>query len=540
VKQIYLVFACLLSAIGARGQLLDMMPPIQQDVFGTPESGYILLSTTSLDMTGSWPTNLAILDSVGNYLFFMPVTSQTIAPFTIERGLVNFEVEENGELSVAWNVSGTTEFQLLDSTLNIVESVACSGYDIDIHDFAASTNGERHIMCVEERFGDLSAFTTISGTQGDTNAVLLGNVIQRFDAGGALVFEWNTLDAFAISDTYFENVFSSHIYLDHAHVNAFEIDTDGHYLVSSRALNEITKINSTTGQIIWRLGGKNNMFTFISDTVEFTAQHDIRRLNNGNISIFDNAGNSTVPIARGVEYALDTVNWTATLVWEFKNPFNVPSGFIGSSRRLPQGNTMIDWGGIFPLNTTTSFSEVDAAGNIVMDLDLPDRYISYRAPKEVLPFSLPHPTIDCNDSMLVAPAGFSEYYWSSGETGSTITPSAVGTYYVWVDFGVGYLRSFPFEVDTLTSVCGTIGIETTEKQLFKIYPNPASAFVNIEFQDGEFELSALSIIDISGKTVRRNTQALGGNRVQIDVSKMPAGVYVIRYGHQRQLFVKSE
>lgn len=539
MRRIYLLLSCLLATVATHGQLLDMMPPIQQDVFGVPETGNVLLSTSSLDTVGDWPTNLAILDSTGNYLYFVPFTTQSQAPFSINRGIVNFGLEENGMLSFAQRVGGTMQFHLLDNAMNVSESIACSGFDVDIHEFEARTNGERLLLCVEDRFGDLSAYTTINGFQGDTNAVLRGNLIQRFDAGGALEWEWKTLDAFAISDTYFENVFNSSSFLDHAHVNAFEVDTDGHYLVSSRAMNEITKINSTTGQIIWRLGGKNNMFTFINDTIEFTAQHDIRRLDNGNIMLFDNAGNSVVPIARGIEYALDTVNWTATMVWEFKNPFNVSSGFIGSSRRLPQGNTIIDWGGAFPFNTTTSFSEVDASGNIVMDLDLPNRYISYRAPKVEMPFTLPHPTIDCNDSMLVAPAGFTEYYWSSGETGNAITPTAVGTYYVWVDYGIGYLRSFPFEVDTITSFCGTVGIEVEKKETFKIYPNPASSVLNIEFEDGAFNSNLFSVVDVSGHILQVNLRKLGGNSAQINVESLPSGVYVLRYGHEHQLFVKQ-
>ena len=37
-------------------------------------------------------------------------------------------------------------------------------------------------------------------------------------------------------------------------------------MISSRHLNEITKISRTTGDIIWRFGGKNNQFTFVNDT----------------------------------------------------------------------------------------------------------------------------------------------------------------------------------------------------------------------------------------------------------------------------------
>ena len=50
--------------------------------------------------------------------------------------------------------------------------------------------------------------------------------------------------------------------IDYCHTNAIEQDNDGNILISSRNMDEITKINRITGQIIWRLGGKNNQFEF--------------------------------------------------------------------------------------------------------------------------------------------------------------------------------------------------------------------------------------------------------------------------------------
>ena len=52
---------------------------------------------------------------------------------------------------------------------------------------------------------------------------------------------------------------------DFPHMNAIDVDTDGHILLSSRSTSEITKINRDTGEIIWRFGGVNNQFTFAND-----------------------------------------------------------------------------------------------------------------------------------------------------------------------------------------------------------------------------------------------------------------------------------
>ena len=44
--------------------------------------------------------------------------------------------------------------------------------------------------------------------------------------------------------------------------NAIDIDFDGNFLISSRGLDEITKIDRFTGDVIWRWGGCQNQFNF--------------------------------------------------------------------------------------------------------------------------------------------------------------------------------------------------------------------------------------------------------------------------------------
>ena len=69
--------------------------------------------------------------------------------------------------------------------------------------------------------------------------------------------------------------------IDPVHINSVAIDSDTSILISSRHMDEITKIDRRTGDIIWRLGGKKNDFTFINDTIGFSHQHSVSRLKNG-------------------------------------------------------------------------------------------------------------------------------------------------------------------------------------------------------------------------------------------------------------------
>jgi hypothetical protein len=112
-------------------------------------------------------------------------------------------------------------------------------------------------------------------------------------------------------------------------------------------MNEITKIDRATGNIIWRLGlhAAHNDFTFVNDARGFSHQHDIRRLPNKNITLFDNGNFLNPEFSRAVEYKLNENSHRATLVWKYEASPPIWGGFMGNVQRLPSGNTMVGWGG---------------------------------------------------------------------------------------------------------------------------------------------------------------------------------------------------
>jgi len=139
-------------------------------------------------------------------------------------------------------------------------------------------------------------------------------------------------------------------------------------------MDEITKIDRQTGEIIWRWGGKNNQFTFVNDTLHFLHQHAIRRLASGNVTLFDN-GDFRYPIlSRGVEYALDEQAKRATLVWQYRKTPDVYASAMGYVQRLPGGNSIIGWGA-----TNPTLTEVTPDGHIALELAFPTGVYSYRA-----------------------------------------------------------------------------------------------------------------------------------------------------------------
>ena len=518
------IFLCFLTQNTA--QIVAQMPPLQVEKNAGISPGYIFITPTVLDTAGPFPTSLAILDSAGNYLFFKPFTQKIVPPYK-PVGASDFKLQPSGFMSFSAPLaSGESGMYLLNSQFEIVDSVKCgNGFATDGHDLVHLPDGRFIISGLEDRIMNLSTMFTQGFMQGSPAATVTGNIVQELDAQKNVLFEWKSLDHYALTDVY-RHFFTDPAYLDHSHINSIEVDHDGNYILSFRHIHEVTKIDAVTGDIIWRFGGKNNQFTFIGDTMPFSAQHDARRLPNGHITLFDNGAYNSTPRARAIEYELDEVNKTAKAVWQTSEPASLSSRFIGSTQRLSNGNTLIDWGGVFPLPQNTDFTEVDSVGNTVLEINFgPPRYISYRALKYQLPFDLQRPEVVCTGPgvTLAAPSGYDRYEWNTGATTQSITVADTGFYQVWVNRGIGFISSVPYRVTDLSLDC-TSGTETIGEVLeLSIYPNPVSDQMRVGFGT-RFVNQKFRILNVLGKTVLEDRL----NETQtIEMTTLSPGIYVL-------------
>lgn len=224
------------------------------------------------------------------------------------------------------------------------------------------------LFAIEQRTLDLS------GHGGQAAAQVRGTHIE-WQRGDGSLFSWSPYDHFSVADAA-DIVPIDGAYVNPWHGNAIDIDRDGNLLVSFRNLDEITKIDARTGEIIWRLGGKSSDFAFSADPLGgFSHQHAARRLANGNLLLFDNGNGHDPPQSRAVEYRLDEQNRTAELEWEYRHQPPIFGFALGFAQRLANGHTLINYG------TAQRVLEVDAAGAIHWDLrfagagDLPYRAI---------------------------------------------------------------------------------------------------------------------------------------------------------------------
>lgn len=322
------------------------------------QSGYFFLGTFGWGMPQQ--PYLLILDGTGQPVFYRRMSPGVAA--------LDFKRQPNGLLTYYDQADGY--YSVLDSAYTRVDTYrAGNGYSTDQHELQLLPDGHALLMIYDPQTVDMSRIAP----GGNPAATVVGLVIQELDAQKQVVFEWRSWDHFQITDATAEDLTAA--FIDYVHGNALERDADGNILLSSRHMDEITKIDRQTGDIIWRLGGKHNQFAFVNDPQPFVHQHDIRRLPNGNITLFDNQTGQTPAASRAVEYRLDETNKTATRVWQYRPEPATYSVAMGSTQRLPNGNTVIGWGAASaPLVT-----EVTPDGNKVVELETTASLVSYRA-----------------------------------------------------------------------------------------------------------------------------------------------------------------
>ena len=509
----------LISGLAAQAQL----PPYVASDFGTDEQGYYFIINMNFMGGSNAQAQAVIFDGAGHVAFRKTVFYGS-----------NFRVWPDGRMSYA--AGGKHLF--MDSTFTVIDTVTTvNGILPDLHDIQVLDNGHYLLLGVENLTMDLSGYPVFqhNNTPGSATAIVESVVIQELDSAKNLLWEWHGADHFDFLDTDTSRL-QNPAEVDWTHSNAVEMDMDGNVLLSSRHFNEITKIDRDADTIMWRMGGVRNQFTFVNDP-GFFLQHDIRRLPNGHVTLFDNSKPGAHP-GRGVEYALDESTLMAMPVWSRAHDPGAYSRAMGNMQRLDNGNTLIGWGALNPDNAVFTVYRPDST--LVCELYFPDTLVSYRSYYfEELPFALHRPVITCTPEgnvfhLTAEPVG-TTYLWSTGATSQTIIVTATDTVFVDIPVGSGgTLRSEPFVpgAECLSTGSGAMPREDRPR----IWPNPSGAALNVMLGDSGRPVQ-VELIDALGKVLWRTTSA--ENTLRLSLGALDAGLYFIRMDGTAHRFIKS-
>ena len=330
----------------------------QINVNNNPFPAKLFINTMGIE-----PRYLAILDTDLSPTWFVN-SGQTGIDFKVNQQKLSYFDKPNQ----SWII--VNEF------MNEIDTLECAnGYKADYHDIILTDDGGYILQAHDSIFVNMS--TLVSG--GFENARITTLIIQEFDVNDSLIFEWNAWNHLNISDYTNLNLTQENVVWMHG--NSIEIDNDSNLIISNRRSSEIIKINRTTGNVIWYLGGPNNQYAIENDYLSgFSRQHDVRRIDNGNIIFFDNGNEHTPPISRAVEYLINETEMTAELIWDFSHPEGYVGLAMGSVQRLPNNNTLINWGTL--TNHGAIITEVDYDKNIVLEIEYPPNIRCYKVRKD--------------------------------------------------------------------------------------------------------------------------------------------------------------
>jgi len=257
---------------------------------------------------------------------------------------VEAKQQSNGHITVfvgrsyGWQPNAGAFIELTPAGETVRTFAVASNYYTDPHElllsFRDTTVVAAHLLGYELRNYDLSS---IGGSPQTTLAV---HTIERHGGTGAVSFRWSSSDIFTPADWPIPNPRA----VDLVHPSSLAIAPDGAYVVSFQGMDEITKIDSTSGAILWRFGGRHNQFQIVDDPRRgFLGQHNVQVLENGHLLMLDDHFRGVPTPARAVEYSLDTQSMIARMVWQYQ-PSAVISPIMGSAQRLPNGATLVGFG----------------------------------------------------------------------------------------------------------------------------------------------------------------------------------------------------
>jgi hypothetical protein len=326
--------------------------------------GYLFLAPSS----GPGQRGALILDDAGEPVWFRPTGLPAM----------NFRAQRlHGEPVLTWWQAlpggglGRGEHVVADASYReLTRFPAGHGMPSDLHELLLTERGTALVTSLEVRH---------RGARGLT----LGGVVQELEIPSARVlFEWHSIDHVGVEESYAPRGYP----WDYFHVNAIDVDADGHLLVSARNTWAVYKIDRRTGAVRWRLGGKRSDFE-LGHGAPFAWQHDARSHEGGRaLSIFDNGERRS----RGLVLALDEKRMRATVLREYVHAPPLHAHKLGSMQLLGNGDALVGWG------TDPHFTEYAEGGAVKLDATLPhggENYRTLRFPWQGLPREAPAATV---------------------------------------------------------------------------------------------------------------------------------------------------
>jgi hypothetical protein len=279
----------------------------------------------------------------------------------------------------------TGEVVIMNRSYRRIATVTTRGMPADPHETTLTPRGTALLIGYRTVARDLRNFG------GPRHGWVKDDVVQEVDvATGRVLFEWRALDHIPLID--------SRVRLpadeygagtradpwDFAHVNSVTEDGDS-LLISARNTCAIYRVDRTSGDVDWILGGRSNDFRFVGGA-RFAWQHDAQRQPDGTITLLDNHGTYELGgESRGLRLRVDVPNRTAAIVGAYRLPGGRLAATQGNMQVRADGHVVVGWG------ASPQYSEFTAGGRLLLDADFDsgESYRVYRMPWVGMPTTRP-------------------------------------------------------------------------------------------------------------------------------------------------------
>lgn len=234
------------------------------------------------------------------------------------------------------NINGGITFThivLMDESFNVINdnihplaygSITESDYGCENHDYKILADDHYILTTVT-----LSMAENVPGYEGKQIPVV--NAIVQEQKAGEVLMQWEAIDHPELyTASVYNNDFGALVddpdaqYTDYVHINSVAVDPESYdLLISCRSIGLI-KLDRENGDILWMMGRGRNDIAGLADEQIGLYQHDVRYLEDGSITIFDNSGgvDSTSRVCR---YWIDEENKKLESFEEFTTEYKSTS-----------------------------------------------------------------------------------------------------------------------------------------------------------------------------------------------------------------------
>jgi hypothetical protein len=227
--------------------------------------------------------------------------------------------------------TGGTDDIYNDHYQQIATVKAGHGDSTDFHEFLITPQNTALILA------DKVTTANLTSMGGPARQLVVDGIVQEIDIRtGRVLFQWDSADHVPYRASEEPLPGAANEPWDWFHINAVHLDTDGNLLINSRYTWATYKVNRTTGQIIWQLGGQHSSFALRAAPGQvldqageiFAFQHDPEAIGHGEYTFVDDESDGAeqeLSVSRAVTVQLDLTTMVATLVKSEDQPEGCPT-----------------------------------------------------------------------------------------------------------------------------------------------------------------------------------------------------------------------